>query len=452
VDRSNRAARLACVVLAALAASGCGRLEYQEQSVGLDGAAIDDSGARDGASDAGEVDAGSLDAGSLDAGTLDASSFDASSFDAGIALDAPSIDAWLPPSTVVQLATARSTTCVRLASGTVQCVGENASGLLGTGSLADPDTTRLAPVVGLSGVTYLRGHDNTMCAASGGTTYCWGSNIGGSLGIGSASPTELATPTAATALGAGTVVPSSESTCVVDPGGTVRCVGANFYGQLGDGTTADSATARTVLGLGGVQSLAAGAEHYCARETGGQVSCWGWGSAGQLGDRSTVNRSSPVRAAGIRDAIAVGAGAEHTCAIHADRTLSCWGAGGNGQLGDGTTANRDTPGIVPGLADVVQVTGGYSHTCALLGDGRIFCFGSNGYGQIGDGTTMGRTTPTLVLAPADAIAIASVSGLATTCSIHADGTARCWGYNFGGNLGDGTTTNSSLPVVMLPPS
>jgi alpha-tubulin suppressor-like RCC1 family protein len=76
---------------------------------------------------------------------------------------------------------------------------------------------------------------------------------------------------------------------------TVRCWGADQFGQLGDGTTTNSDVPRVVRHLSGVAQLAVGGSHACALLRDGQVDCWGYGYFGQLGDGSTRNALVPVR-------------------------------------------------------------------------------------------------------------------------------------------------------------
>ena len=84
------------------------------------------------------------------------------------------------------------------------------------------------------------------------------------------------------------------------------------------------------------------------------------------------------------------------------------------------------------------------HTCALLSDGTAKCWGYNGYGQLGDGTTSNRYIPVSVSGLTNAVAIAS--GAYHTCALLSNGTAKCWGLNNYGQLGDGSTSNRYTPV------
>ncbi len=101
----------------------------------------------------------------------------------------------------------------------------------------------------------------------------------------------------------------------------------------------------------------------------------------------------------------------------------------------------------PGSATLLgAVSGGGQHTCALLSDGTAKCWGWNGYGQLGDGTTAEHHTPVTVSGLTDAVAISA--GTSHTCALLNDGTAKCWGWNGDGQLGDGTTADHHTPVTV----
>ena len=144
------------------------------------------------------------------------------------------------------------------------------------------------------------------------------------------------------------------------------------------------------------------------------------------------------------------AGEEHTCAILDDGSVSCWGYNYNGQLGDGTTTDRSTPTQTSSLGTgrtAVAITAGAYHTCAILDDGSVSCWGNNYYGQLGDGTTTQRNTPTQTSSLGTGrTAVAITAGAIHTCAILDDGSVSCWGYNGNGRLGDGTNTNRNTPT------
>ena len=109
-----------------------------------------------------------------------------------------------------------------------------------------------------------------------------------------------------------------------------------------------------------------------------------------------------------------------------------------------TTAGSNDIGTLT-IIDTTQIAAGDYHTCALESDHTVACWGWNYYGQLGNGTT---TTESVVPVPVsnlnDATAIAA--GGSHTCALKADHTVACWGSNQNGQLGNGTTTESNVPV------
>jgi alpha-tubulin suppressor-like RCC1 family protein len=238
-------------------------------------------------------------------------------------------------------------------------------------------------------------------------------------------------------------------TCAVT-GGTAHCWGANGSGQLGDGTTDQRTTPTPVSGLSGATAITASGmfagSHTCALLSGGTARCWGANFAGQVGDGTTGQRTTPTPVTGLSGATAITAGITHSCALLGDGTARCWGDNGSGQLGDGTTGQRTTPTPVTGLSGVTAITASAGFTCALVGDGTARCWGANYAGQLGLADTSILQTPHAAPVAGISGATAITVGGGHTCALLQDRTARCWGYNFAGQLGNDTTTDSYVPV------
>jgi alpha-tubulin suppressor-like RCC1 family protein len=163
-----------------------------------------------------------------------------------------------------------------------------------------------------------------------------------------------------------------------------------------------------VTGLTGVvTALSAGSDSVCALISGGTINCWGWDGDGELGDgngQTTDDSPSPLLVANITSATAIGSGDFHSCAVLTDGTAQCWGFNGDGELGIGTTtgptAGPDGPSAyvpvaVLNLTGATAITGGSSDTCALAGS-TVACWGNNVNGELGNGTTTNSSTPVVV--------------------------------------------------------
>ena len=289
---------------------------------------------------------------------------------------------------------------------------------------------------------------HTCALAAEGAVWCWGRNDYGQLGDGAQAPYR-STPGIVTGLSTGVrgLTAGSDYTCALGESGSVQCWGNNQEGQLGDGTKWSRWTPVAVGELpSDVQALTAGGEHTCAVTAGSHVYCWGDNSFGQLGDGTTVTRTRPVALVyPISGISAVSAGGRHTCVLAEGRAL-CWGGNYSGQLGDGTTRDRSTPAPVVGLPNsVANISAGPGHTCATLADGSAWCWGVNYYGELGDGTTVSSLTPVAVADVLDGVSAIS-AGNQHTCAVTRQGGVKCWGANLYGELGDGTLSDHYTPT------
>jgi alpha-tubulin suppressor-like RCC1 family protein len=174
---------------------------------------------------------------------------------------------------------------------------------------------------------------------------------------------------------------------------------------------------------------------------------WGDNSTGQLGDGLTTGSSKPLSAdigAG-HDVVQVAAGYDHSLAVRSDGTVWAWGANQYGQLGDANTAIHVVPGQVTGLTGITQVAAGVMSSLALRSDGTVWAWGANGAGQLGRGTiTDHEVTPARVAVLNHVTRISAGRGFAL--ALRSDGIVFAWGLNGSGQLGNGTTTESSKPV------
>jgi alpha-tubulin suppressor-like RCC1 family protein len=153
-------------------------------------------------------------------------------------------------------------------------------------------------------------------------------------------------------------------------------------------------------------------------------------------------------------AVAVASGGSSACAVLPGGGVDCWGKNDQGQLGDGKEESSKLPVAVSGITDATAVAmapAGES-ACALLADGSVDCWGMNWRGQLGDGTTTASSTPVAVSGISDATAITLSES--NSCALLASGSVDCWGYNGGDELGTGEFSKeysaTSLEVPGIP--
>lgn len=298
----------------------------------------------------------------------------------------------------------------------------------------------------------------------------WGWNGFGQLGDGST--TDRLIPVAADSTGvlAGKTVvalaPGDLHTLALCSDGTVAAWGRNNSGQLGDNSTTNRLAPVAVTASGALSgktpiAIATGGSHSLALCSDGTVVGWGRNDVGQLGDNTGTNRSTPVLVAnsGVlagKTVVAIATGFDHSLALCSDGTLAAWGWNGSGQLGDGTTTFKlapvavDMSGALSGKT-VVAIAAAAGRSFALCSDGTLVGWGENNYGQLGDGTTTDRSTP-VVVATGGALAgktiVSVAAGAFHSLALGSDGTLAAWGWNALGQLGDGTTTDRPTPVAV----
>jgi len=192
------------------------------------------------------------------------------------------------------------------------------------------------------------------------------------------------------------------------------------------------------------------------------VQCWGRDTTPWVGSSSSSGgqapSSTPVSVPGLSKVAALSAGYDFMCALLVDGTAQCWGSETNGRLGDGASSGFPPgPVTVSGLDKAIALAAGNDGACALRSDGTVRCWGNGFYGQLGNGLELpaggssGGAGPS-ASPPVPVANIDDATGVAAggehACALRSGGTGQCWGWNSSGQLGDGTTTPSSLPVTV----
>ncbi|WP_027660596.1 RCC1 domain-containing protein [Salinispora fenicalii] len=345
-------------------------------------------------------------------------------------------------------------------SDTVLTWGENSFGQLGDGTTSQRSTPIAVDLPAGTMITAVAGSDaNSFALTSASTVLAWGSNSSGELGDGtntdSTTPVAVKLPpgTTVTAIAAGTF-----HTLALSSAGTVLAWGGNFSGELGDGTNTDRSEPVPVSLPPGttITAIAGGRGHSLALTSAGTVLAWGNNSSGQLGNGTNTDSSTPVNVnlpAGTT-ATAITGGGRHSLALTSAGTVLAWGNNSSGQLGNGTNTDSSTPVNVnlPAGTTATAITGGGRHSLALTSAGTVLAWGNNSSGQLGNGTNTDSSIPVNVNLPAGTTitAITAHDG-SHSLALTSIGTVLAWGNNSSGELGDGTNTDSSIPVnVNLP--
>lgn len=353
---------------------------------------------------------------------------------------------------VLAIATRNAHSCARRADGTAACWGFNLNGQLGDGS-AEVRTAPVAVSGSYGNPALIAAGTNHTCAAVAAGLHCWGYNANGNLGRGTQSTNEsLPGPVINISQRPTSLAAGANHSCAV-VGGGLQCWGSNDKGQLGIVGPGVRPTPNPVTGMAaGVSQVAAGERHTCAIRSGG-VWCWGYNGNGELGDGSTDDSETPVAVSGLSSGVSwISAGANHTCAVRSGAAL-CWGLNTDGQLGLGTADGfLRTPQPVTGLSSgVTRISAGISHSCAVQSGGAL-CWGYDGYGALGNGIVNDHQYVPAAVSGLAAGVSEIVAGDDISCAIYG-ASVRCWGADYSGDLGNGGGVRSlrllPTPVIGL---
>lgn len=302
---------------------------------------------------------------------------------------------------------------------------------------------------------------------AGGAAWCWGQNGVGQLGNGtttnSTTPVRVGAGTPGF-VGVLTVSTGTQHACATTKTGELFCWGNAVNGRLGVPGPFNNCNAASCqltpakVALSDVRLVTAGHNHTCASTGNRALYCWGNGSSGKLGTAGTSSENAP-KLISLSDVVSVASGADHTCAVDVQTRVWCWGDGANNKLND--LAGRSTPGLtsVTGALTISSPKGsGTCHTCVATSSGAVGCWGRNASGQASGATS---TSTLLRWVPGIGHAVQVATGGTHSCTTMHDpstGTRSesCWGGNSKGAFGDGTTTSGgpsavSSPAGMQPP-
>ncbi len=420
--------------------------------------------------------------------------------------------------------------------GSLWAWGQNNYGQLGNGNTSN--SAAATKVSNLSGVIDATGgYGFSLALKSDGTVWGWGDNGYGQLGDGSNIQRNI--PVQVSPLNNVVAISAGRSHSMALKGdGTVWAWGNNGYGQLGKGHRyiSDEGIPVQVTVLTNVVAIAAGEYHSLALKNDGTLWAWGHNGQGQLGNGTGDGYShpTPIQIANFTSATMVYAGGIHGMAAKSNGSVWVWGNNRGGQFGDGTNNSASTPkaslftfstldavarptlspdggayvtaqkvtvscsttgatihyttnGADPTTSDPVIASGskisiakgitrlkvqafktsltslsagpvklaiyqvgekaitGYSHSLAIKSDSSLWVWGNNDEGQLGNGSTANSSYPLRVSGITKAIDAAG--GYAhTVVALKNDGTVWAWGRNSEGQLGNGTLDQQLSPV------
>ena len=312
----------------------------------------------------------------------------------------------------------------------------------------------------LGGVRSLASDAESYCALLlTGRIDCWGSDVDGQLGNGRTNssdvPVAVKKITNATSVAGAT---DDEDYCAVLSTGKVDCWGYGGEGELGDGTTtAYSDVPVAVTGITNAKSVISdniGADGYCVLLRTGRVDCWGLNDWGELGNGTLMYSDVPVAVKGITDAKVVTGNDFSFSAVLLTGRIDCWGK----HLSTVSSDNSEVPVAVKRITNATAVAGDGSNSyCAVLKTGKMACWGYGYDGELGNGrfytsNPMGSRAPVAVKEITNARAVTYFSAPSSTaggfCALLSTGKVDCWGYGADGELGNGSTTHSDVPVAV----
>ena len=340
--------------------------------------------------------------------------------------------------------------------GKLYAWGDGSVGQLGNGALEStgtPVVVSMPAAVTATGVA--AAGSNAYAIGSDGNLYAWGSAYGNGATAASALPVAVKFPpgVVAQAISAGSFGRDPTHVLVLGSDGRLYGFGGYSGDTFGAGTYTLSLLPIFVYSPQITSPIAAGTGHVLRIGPDGNLYAWGDNAAGQLGNGTTTNSSSPVAVTlpASVTARSIFAGNAHNLMIGSDGNLYSWGYNAYGQLGNGSTSNSLTPTIVT-LAPAVtpkNIAAGIYHSLAIGSDGKLYTWGDNANGQLGNGTTVNSSTPAVVSLAPGVNALAVSGGLLHSLAIGNDGNTYAWGDNAYGELGNGSSAASSaVPVVV----
>jgi alpha-tubulin suppressor-like RCC1 family protein len=349
-------------------------------------------------------------------------------------------------------------TMILMSSGNIYGTGYNVYGQLGDDTTVNKYSMTIMPnTTGQIPSSISCGSNHTVVLMANGSIYGTGVNGAGQLGLNNTTTkktlTEMTIPSGKT--------PSSIScggnhTIVKMTDGTIYGTGRNTNGQLGNGTTTNQLTLTSISTSGKIpSSISCGNSHTIVTMTDGSIYGTGYNYDGQLGDDTIIDKSTFTQLINntTKTPLIVTCGANHTMICMTDYSIYGTGYNNSGQLGLGFSTDKTYFTSIPNIngKTPLAIYCSYNVTILLMNDGTLYGSGYDAYGQLGFGSKpISQYTFIQLTTPTGKTPTAVSCGINHTILLMTDGTIYGSGYNYYGQLGIATNTDSTVFTQMTP--
>jgi alpha-tubulin suppressor-like RCC1 family protein len=332
--------------------------------------------------------------------------------------------------------------------GTLRGCGDNTLGAMGDGSTLLSLAPRAIPGLPANVTAIANGQNFSLARTADGRVYAWGNNQNGQLGFGDRVPRSVPT-----------LVPGLSNVTSIAAGSTFSLFGfgtgtVSYSGALSQFTTVSVPTG--IAGISGAANpgaVAATSNSGHVLRDDGLVLSFGSGAQGQLGNGSTANSATPVQAVGIAQIVELKAGGTSIVARDSAGNVYGWGSNGSGALCIAGATFISSPTRIMALGSSVSRMAVGVLFSLYIEAGLVKVCGTNAVGQLGinDTATASSTTPVQALSIVNGEAIAA--GGSTVFASRTDGLVFGWAGNYasinGGAVGDGASATRYRPVSVL---